>query len=599
MPFVFEQPNLDNADESHLYFDPGDGRLITVFTKEDRVADPRRTPTDPGCVHHVAFAISQAMFAQAVERLDERGIRHSGVKDRGFMDSIYFTDPLGLLIELAAYRFEPPQGTTHADVLFEAHRIRVERGDRAIAPLDADAVRLEQHVGVGGALRGLKAVGGELNQQPERVGEVDRVHEPAVLDAAVADATLVEALDGLGEHRLRQREREVVDAARVGRRPGRVDRAVLLGEDRDQAAVAGVEVEVRLVGVVEVRLLEHERHPEHALPEVDRRLPVGADDRDVVDSLALELLHRRCTRCDLYSLRCSVPHGTSSTRVWTTSTSRILSRIASASAASPARPSASSTATGSGGSCFTPCACGFTRTWPLTSGANAPMTSRTADGKTLTPRTISMSSVRPMQRITGPVRPQGQSPRRVTRTWSRVRKRTSGAARWRRCVSTSSPLAPSSSGTGSAVCGSISSACTKPRAPRCMPFCSSHSPQSETPMSPMPIASVTFAPQPSSNLVRKAGSPPPGSPATSTRRTLDSARRGSRSARYAAYDGVSTTASGRSSSIACNRRSVLPVPTGMCVRPMRSNEASAAPATNGPALYVETMRCPGSMPDAA
>ena len=134
MPFIFEQPNLDNAAESHLYFDPGDGRLITIFTAEDRVPDPARTPTDPGCVHHVAFAISQATFKQTVERLDERGIRHSGVKDRGFMDSIYFTDPLGLLIELASYRFEPPGQTTHADVLFEAHRIRVERGDRAIDP---------------------------------------------------------------------------------------------------------------------------------------------------------------------------------------------------------------------------------------------------------------------------------------------------------------------------------------------------------------------------------------------------------------------------------------------------------------------------------
>ena len=94
--------------ESHLYFDPGDGRLITVFTNEDRVPDPARTATDPGCVHHVAFTLSQATFKQAVERLDERGIRHSGVKDRGFMDSIYFEDPLGLLIELASYRFEPP-----------------------------------------------------------------------------------------------------------------------------------------------------------------------------------------------------------------------------------------------------------------------------------------------------------------------------------------------------------------------------------------------------------------------------------------------------------------------------------------------------------
>ena len=141
MPFVFEQPNLDNASESHLYFDPGDGRLITVFTNEDREADPRRTPTDPGCVHHIAFSLSNATFRQAVERLDERGISHSGVKDRGFMDSIYFTDPLGLLIELASYRFEPPFGFTHSDVLLEAHKVRVARGDYNINEVHvADAI---------------------------------------------------------------------------------------------------------------------------------------------------------------------------------------------------------------------------------------------------------------------------------------------------------------------------------------------------------------------------------------------------------------------------------------------------------------------------
>lgn len=141
MPFVFEQPNLDNPSESHLYFDPGDGRLITVFTNEDRRPDPGRTSTDVGCVHHLAFAVSAATFAQTVGRLDERGIRHSGVKDRGFMDSIYFEDPLGLLIELASYRFEPPAGQTHADVLLEAHRIRVANGDYNIAPVHlADAI---------------------------------------------------------------------------------------------------------------------------------------------------------------------------------------------------------------------------------------------------------------------------------------------------------------------------------------------------------------------------------------------------------------------------------------------------------------------------
>jgi catechol 2,3-dioxygenase-like lactoylglutathione lyase family enzyme len=141
MPFVFEQPNLDKASESHLYFDPGDGRLITVFTDESRKPDPRRTPTEPGCVHHIAFSVSRATFAQAVKRLDERKISHSGVKDRGFMDSIYFTDPLGLLVELASYRFEPPHGFTHTDVLMEAHHIRVLRGDGAIAEIHlADAI---------------------------------------------------------------------------------------------------------------------------------------------------------------------------------------------------------------------------------------------------------------------------------------------------------------------------------------------------------------------------------------------------------------------------------------------------------------------------
>jgi catechol 2,3-dioxygenase-like lactoylglutathione lyase family enzyme len=142
MPFVFEQPNLDNAADSHLYFDPGDGRLITVFTNEERQPDATRTSTEVGSVHHLAFAVSQTTFKQTVERLDERGIHHSGIKDRGFMDSIYFKDPLGLLIELASYRFEPPAGHTHADVLLEAHRLRTVRGDYNIDQVHlADAIQ--------------------------------------------------------------------------------------------------------------------------------------------------------------------------------------------------------------------------------------------------------------------------------------------------------------------------------------------------------------------------------------------------------------------------------------------------------------------------
>jgi glyoxalase family protein len=133
MPFVFEQPNLDAPDQNHIYFDPGDGRLITVFTSEKWQKDSSPVPTETGSVHHLAFAVSRATYTQAVRRMKERGIANSGEVDRGFMYSIYFRDPLGLLVELACYKFEPPAGATHADVLRLAHKVRLKQGAYNIA----------------------------------------------------------------------------------------------------------------------------------------------------------------------------------------------------------------------------------------------------------------------------------------------------------------------------------------------------------------------------------------------------------------------------------------------------------------------------------
>lgn len=143
MPFIFEQPNLDVPQESHLYFDPGDGRLITVFTREDRKPDPTPNPEGIGNLHHIAFNVSRATFTQAQKRLDERGIQNTGEVDRGFMYSIYFRDPLGQLYELACYKFFPPPGVTYAEVLLQAHKIRVARGAYAISDEHlADALEL-------------------------------------------------------------------------------------------------------------------------------------------------------------------------------------------------------------------------------------------------------------------------------------------------------------------------------------------------------------------------------------------------------------------------------------------------------------------------
>jgi glyoxalase family protein len=142
MPFILEQPNLGKPDENHLYFDPGDGRLLTVFTNETREDAGRQAPREIGCVEHLAFNVSRATFLQAPARLAERGIAFIQ-RDRGFMDSIYLHDANGLKVELACYKFETPAGYRDVDVLMTAHHLRLERGDHHIAEEHlADAIEL-------------------------------------------------------------------------------------------------------------------------------------------------------------------------------------------------------------------------------------------------------------------------------------------------------------------------------------------------------------------------------------------------------------------------------------------------------------------------
>jgi catechol 2,3-dioxygenase-like lactoylglutathione lyase family enzyme len=143
MPFVFEQPNLDVPEENHLYFDPGDGNLITFFTRETRQTDPRPTPEVIGAVHHIAFSVSRETYDRAVEGLKRAGYPNSGPIDRGFMDSLYFRDPNGLLIEFSVYVFDPPPGMSRTEVFKVAHRLRQEWGDYNIDKRHLDAAMQE------------------------------------------------------------------------------------------------------------------------------------------------------------------------------------------------------------------------------------------------------------------------------------------------------------------------------------------------------------------------------------------------------------------------------------------------------------------------
>ncbi|TVR72226.1 MAG: VOC family protein [Sphaerobacteraceae bacterium] len=132
MPFIFEQPNLDVPEESHLYFDPGDGCLITYFVRTDRETDPTQVPEVTGATHHIAYSVSKETYDRAAKGLEELGYPNTGEIDRGFMDSLYFHDPNGHRIELACYKVDAPEGYTMVDVLIKAHELRVAQGDHAI-----------------------------------------------------------------------------------------------------------------------------------------------------------------------------------------------------------------------------------------------------------------------------------------------------------------------------------------------------------------------------------------------------------------------------------------------------------------------------------
>ena len=91
MPLVFEQPNLDVPEENHLYFDAGDGRLITFFVRPTRSNDPTPNPQNIGNLHHIAFMVSHATYTQVSARLNELGIANTGPIDRGFMELDIFS----------------------------------------------------------------------------------------------------------------------------------------------------------------------------------------------------------------------------------------------------------------------------------------------------------------------------------------------------------------------------------------------------------------------------------------------------------------------------------------------------------------------------
>ena len=141
MPLVLRQPNLDDPSQTHLFFDTGDGTILTFFVSDDRRSDSRPQATPTGSVHHLCFNVDPDRFEEVREALADAG-RQYNVFDRGIFFSLYTRDHDGLVIELTADKFDVPQ-ERKGEVLAETQRIR-ERAGASYAKTEHLAAALEE-----------------------------------------------------------------------------------------------------------------------------------------------------------------------------------------------------------------------------------------------------------------------------------------------------------------------------------------------------------------------------------------------------------------------------------------------------------------------
>ncbi|MFB6092484.1 MAG: VOC family protein [Haloquadratum sp.] len=161
MPLVLRQPNLDDPSQTHLFFDTGDGRILTVFVGDrDSNRGPQRGGI--GSVHHLCFTVAPADFEDVAAALDDDG-RSYNVFDRGIFLSLYTQDNNGLVIELSTDKYDVPDDR-RGEVLAKAQELRVEDG--------ADYAR-DEHLRAALEELGLDATAYDLPDAASGVGGVE------------------------------------------------------------------------------------------------------------------------------------------------------------------------------------------------------------------------------------------------------------------------------------------------------------------------------------------------------------------------------------------------------------------------------------------
>jgi glyoxalase family protein len=136
MRLVLEQPNLDDPNSVHLFFETGPGQFIAYFVPKPGNEVSGRVQT--GALNHVALNLD-GDIDDAIAALQAEGVSYSGPIDRGYERSVYFRDPNGVTVELLTWIRPIPEGVDEGDLILKAQAARLNRGAYAIEDEDVQA----------------------------------------------------------------------------------------------------------------------------------------------------------------------------------------------------------------------------------------------------------------------------------------------------------------------------------------------------------------------------------------------------------------------------------------------------------------------------
>jgi len=96
---IHETKSGRRTDTLHTFYRLGDGSYLAFFEAPDM---PFEFKTQHDYDLHIALEVDTATLQDMLARGKAAGIETRGVSDHGFIHSIYFRDPNGYVIELAA-----------------------------------------------------------------------------------------------------------------------------------------------------------------------------------------------------------------------------------------------------------------------------------------------------------------------------------------------------------------------------------------------------------------------------------------------------------------------------------------------------------------